>query len=113
MDGDTEGALLHYMQAAERGYEIAQSNVAYLLDTGTILTQGQNAWIEILIICDNRYPILQTHRLLWLDRVSKSKPKSGTGCAHLLVALCKPKQRGRTCQDGRLLFPRYWYARRL
>ncbi|CAO3656727.1 unnamed protein product [Mucor hiemalis] len=29
---DTEGALLNYMLAAERGYEIAQSNVAYMLD---------------------------------------------------------------------------------
>ena len=34
MDGDVESALLHYMLAAERGYEIAQSNVAYILDTG-------------------------------------------------------------------------------
>ncbi|KAI8073226.1 hypothetical protein BC940DRAFT_232578 [Gongronella butleri] len=32
-DGDLDGALLHYMLAAERGYEIAQANVAYLLDT--------------------------------------------------------------------------------
>ncbi|KAG1076539.1 hypothetical protein G6F42_025464 [Rhizopus arrhizus] len=29
---DKEGALLNYMLAAERGYEVAQSNVAYLLD---------------------------------------------------------------------------------
>lgn len=31
---DGEGALLNYMLAAERGYEVAQSNVAYMLDTG-------------------------------------------------------------------------------
>ncbi|ORX52063.1 HCP-like protein [Hesseltinella vesiculosa] len=31
-DGDIDTALLHYMLAAERGYEIAQANVAYLLD---------------------------------------------------------------------------------
>ncbi|RCI05731.1 ERAD-associated protein, partial [Rhizopus stolonifer] len=30
--GDQENALLYYMLAAERGYEIAQSNVAFLLD---------------------------------------------------------------------------------
>lgn len=30
--GDVDSALLYYMLAAERGYEIAQSNVAYLLD---------------------------------------------------------------------------------
>ncbi|KAG0941832.1 hypothetical protein G6F61_007980 [Rhizopus arrhizus] len=30
--GDEESALLYYRMAAERGYEIAQSNVAYLLD---------------------------------------------------------------------------------
>jgi SEL1 protein len=29
---DLEGALLNYMLAAERGYEVAQSNVAYMLD---------------------------------------------------------------------------------
>ncbi|KAI8992410.1 hypothetical protein BDB01DRAFT_716782 [Pilobolus umbonatus] len=33
MNGDKEGALLYYKLAAERGYEIAQSNVAYMLDT--------------------------------------------------------------------------------
>ncbi|KAL0094924.1 hypothetical protein J3Q64DRAFT_1716540 [Phycomyces blakesleeanus] len=31
--GDREGALIYYMLAAEKGYEVAQSNVAYLLDT--------------------------------------------------------------------------------
>ncbi|GAA5805299.1 hypothetical protein HPULCUR_010814 [Helicostylum pulchrum] len=30
---DKESALLYYMLAAERGYEVAQSNVAYMLDT--------------------------------------------------------------------------------
>ncbi|KAG2194389.1 hypothetical protein INT47_006704 [Mucor saturninus] len=30
---DKESALLNYMLAAERGYEVAQSNVAYMLDT--------------------------------------------------------------------------------
>ncbi|KAI9250329.1 hypothetical protein BY458DRAFT_590246 [Sporodiniella umbellata] len=30
--GDRENALLYYMLSAERGYEIAQSNVAFLLD---------------------------------------------------------------------------------
>lgn len=33
--GDTESALLYYMLAAEHGYEVAQSNVAFLLDRGT------------------------------------------------------------------------------
>lgn len=32
MKNDKEGALLNYMLAAERGYEVAQSNVAYILD---------------------------------------------------------------------------------
>ncbi|KAI8341237.1 hypothetical protein BC941DRAFT_416295 [Chlamydoabsidia padenii] len=36
MRGDRESALLSYMLAAERGYEIAQSNVAYLLDTDKV-----------------------------------------------------------------------------
>ncbi|KAI9476298.1 MAG: hypothetical protein EXX96DRAFT_527466 [Benjaminiella poitrasii] len=31
-DNDMEGALLNYILAAERGYEVAQSNVAYILD---------------------------------------------------------------------------------
>ncbi|KAI7866666.1 hypothetical protein BDF14DRAFT_1727995 [Spinellus fusiger] len=31
--GDREKALIYYMMAAEKGYEVAQSNVAYLLDT--------------------------------------------------------------------------------
>lgn len=35
MKKDKESALLNYMLAAERGYEVAQSNVAYMLDTGT------------------------------------------------------------------------------
>lgn len=35
-DGDRESALLYYTLAAERGYEIAQSNVAYMLDTGKV-----------------------------------------------------------------------------
>lgn len=34
---DTEGALLNYMLAAERGYEVAQSNVAYMLDDGKLI----------------------------------------------------------------------------
>ncbi|KAI7856656.1 hypothetical protein BDC45DRAFT_503304 [Circinella umbellata] len=42
MNGDTESALLHYMLAAERGYEIAQSNVAYILDTDTQLLSVKN-----------------------------------------------------------------------
>ncbi|KAI9275795.1 hypothetical protein BDA99DRAFT_496467 [Phascolomyces articulosus] len=42
MDSDTESALLHYMLAAERGYEIAQSNVAYILDTDTQLLSMKN-----------------------------------------------------------------------
>ncbi|KAG0178792.1 ERAD-associated protein [Apophysomyces sp. BC1021] len=31
--GDRDNALLYYMLSAERGYEMAQANVAYLLDT--------------------------------------------------------------------------------
>ncbi|KAI8373500.1 hypothetical protein EDC96DRAFT_499589 [Choanephora cucurbitarum] len=31
-DNDQENALVHYLLAAERGYEVAQSNVAYMLD---------------------------------------------------------------------------------
>ncbi|KAI8097333.1 uncharacterized protein BX664DRAFT_326148 [Halteromyces radiatus] len=36
MRGDLDNALLSYMLAAERGYEIAQSNAAYLLDTDKV-----------------------------------------------------------------------------
>ncbi|CAO3629021.1 unnamed protein product [Cunninghamella echinulata] len=35
-NGDMETALLNYMLAAERGYEVAQLNVAYLLDTNKV-----------------------------------------------------------------------------
>ncbi|KAI9805856.1 MAG: hypothetical protein M1825_000470 [Sarcosagium campestre] len=31
-DGDIETALVHYLMAAEQGYEVGQANVAYLLD---------------------------------------------------------------------------------
>ncbi|OZJ06468.1 hypothetical protein BZG36_00530 [Bifiguratus adelaidae] len=37
--GDEENALLHYIMAAERGYEVAQSNVAWLLDTNKHLLE--------------------------------------------------------------------------
>ncbi len=33
-DGNIEGALLKYTLLAELGYEVAQSNVAYILDQG-------------------------------------------------------------------------------
>ncbi|KAI9091006.1 hypothetical protein DFS34DRAFT_636418 [Phlyctochytrium arcticum] len=35
--GDIEGAFLQYLFAAERGYEIAQTNAAWLLDQGTYI----------------------------------------------------------------------------
>jgi len=35
--GDTETAVIKYMMAAERGYEIAQSNLAYMIDRGIAL----------------------------------------------------------------------------
>lgn len=34
LSGDKESAFIHYLLASERGYEIAQSNVAWLLDKG-------------------------------------------------------------------------------
>ena len=34
-DGNVDGALLKYMLLAELGYEVAQSNVAYIFDQGT------------------------------------------------------------------------------
>ena len=33
-EGNTDGALLTYTLLAELGYEVAQSNVAYILDQG-------------------------------------------------------------------------------
>ncbi|KAI9316211.1 hypothetical protein BX666DRAFT_1859377, partial [Dichotomocladium elegans] len=42
MNGKKEDALLYYMIAAEHGYEIAQSNVAYMLDTDTQLLKLQH-----------------------------------------------------------------------
>lgn len=33
-DGNIDGALLIYMLLAELGYEVAQSNVAFILDQG-------------------------------------------------------------------------------
>ena len=33
-DGNIEGALMKYTLLAELGYEVAQSNVAYILDQG-------------------------------------------------------------------------------
>lgn len=33
-EGRVEGALLKYMFLGELGYEVAQSNVAYILDNG-------------------------------------------------------------------------------
>ena len=33
-DGNIEGALVKYTLLAELGYEVAQSNVAYILDQG-------------------------------------------------------------------------------
>ena len=35
-EGNTEGALLKYTLSAELGYEVAQSNVAYILDRGKL-----------------------------------------------------------------------------
>ena len=34
-DGNVEGALMKYTLLAELGYEVAQSNVAFILDQGT------------------------------------------------------------------------------
>lgn len=31
-DGDMDGALVQYLLLAEQGYEVAQSNVAFILD---------------------------------------------------------------------------------
>lgn len=33
-DGDSDQALIHYMLLGEMGYEVAQHNAAFLLDTG-------------------------------------------------------------------------------
>lgn len=35
-DGNTDGALLIYTLMAELGYEVAQSNVAFILDLGKL-----------------------------------------------------------------------------
>jgi len=35
-DGNTDGALLIYTLMAELGYEVAQSNVAFILDQGKL-----------------------------------------------------------------------------
>ncbi|KAJ3414819.1 ERAD-associated protein [Chytridiales sp. JEL 0842] len=40
--GDVESALMHYMFAAERGVEIAQSNAAYIIDKGLYSFGGAN-----------------------------------------------------------------------
>lgn len=37
LKGDKETALLYFMLAAERGYEMAQSNLAWILDRGELL----------------------------------------------------------------------------
>ncbi len=39
-DGNIEGALLKYTLLAELGYEVAQSNVAYILDQGRAISYG-------------------------------------------------------------------------
>jgi len=51
-EGNVEGALLKYMLLAELGYEVAQSNVAYVFDQGTDIFSlfSTMKWIIIIQI---------------------------------------------------------------
>ncbi|KAJ3178057.1 ERAD-associated protein [Geranomyces variabilis] len=40
--GDVEGAFLHYLLAAEQGYEVAQTNAAWMLDRGIYKLRKSN-----------------------------------------------------------------------
>ncbi|KAJ3164678.1 ERAD-associated protein [Geranomyces variabilis] len=40
--GDVEGAFLHYLLAAEQGYEVAQTNAAWMLDRGIYKIRKSN-----------------------------------------------------------------------
>lgn len=63
-NGDMETALLNYMLAAERGYEVAQLNVAYLLDTSNIHTYIYNKNKKIK--CISKYDPLYTHLIYFI-----------------------------------------------
>lgn len=60
-DGDVDTAILHYMMAAEQGYEAAQANVAYLLDH-SIMQKSQLAqfFAGLLPSLSLRLPFLST-----------------------------------------------------
>ena len=48
-DGNIDGALVLYTLLAELGYEVAQSNVAYILDQGT-LPMHHNSYIRVITV---------------------------------------------------------------
>lgn len=66
-DGDYELALLGYLHAAEEGYETAQNNVAYLLDT------RQSMMNNVLRIGEPKSPLLNnpTLALVYYTRSSR------------------------------------------
>ena len=49
-EGNIGGALLKYAFLAELGYEVAQSNVAYILDQGNHLA-GQLSFCVFVSVC--------------------------------------------------------------
>lgn len=49
-DANTDGALLLYTLLAELGYEVAQSNVAYILDK-SVLADHELQTCLLLTIC--------------------------------------------------------------
>lgn len=49
--GNTNQALLKYAYLAELGYETAQSNVAYILDQGTINTTIYTVTFRHSVLC--------------------------------------------------------------
>ena len=55
-EGSVDTAIIKYMFLAELGYEVAQSNVAYLLDTGRTVVDKP---CDLQIIC----PFDQNHFL--------------------------------------------------
>lgn len=49
--GNFDAAFMIYVRLAERGYEVAQSNAAYLLDQGLVSFLGQNgSWARALAL---------------------------------------------------------------
>ena len=53
-DGNMEGALMKYTLLAELGYEVAQSNVAYILDQGESRIFHQNETYQRALLHWNR-----------------------------------------------------------